>query len=217
MKPLLFVLLLLSQTAALAEECRKLYHCLEVGGKLLGVKYVYDKDLLPTSTALNQAIKLEKDNADQMLSEALSIFGYAKVPSKQNGLWYVIHAREIRSNSDLPAFEASKKIAPPLPSNNDPVRLTYKGMLGSDTEAIAASINPLLSRYGKAHALRAGTLVVTDYAAQVRKVLPVLQDQDYPLTKEEREELALERKRRHDLELARLQTTVKEEPKPIKN
>lgn len=202
-----FIILILLSLPTWSATCKKLNECLELSSKLTGKKIIYDKKIVPFTYELNQPIELTKENVDKNLSEALNIFGLAKIPTQLKDTSKLIEARDIRFHSDLMSFEASKTKTPSLPDSHDPVSVTYKGVKGADMEVIEENIKPLLSRYGRALPMRDGSLVIIDLASHVKKILPIVQKQDYPLTAEEKAAMALEKKRAHELELARMKSS----------
>lgn len=202
---------------ALSATCKKLTECVELGAELSGKKIIYDKKIVPFTYELSRPIEMNRENVDQTLSEALNIFGLARIPTNMKDTNKIIDARDIRFHSDLPSFEASKNNTPKIPGTHDPISLTYKGVKGVDIEMIAENVRPLLSRYGRVLPMREGTLVVIDIASHVHKILPLIQKQDYPLSQEEKAAMALEKKRAHELELARLKSGELHEIGPHKH
>lgn len=201
-----YLILLVLSFNALGATCKKLNECVELGSQLTGKKIIYDKKILPFTYELNESLELNKENADKVLSEALNIFGLAKIPTNLKNTSRLIEARDIRFHSDLPSSPASKTLSPSIPDTHDPMILNYKGVKGADMNVIEEKIRPMLSRYGRALPMRDGTLVVIDIASHIKQILPVIQRQDYPLTNEEKAAIDREKKRQHELELARLKS-----------
>jgi hypothetical protein len=204
MKWLLF--LLVFSSFSYGATCKKLTECVEIGSRLSGQKIIYDKKILPFTFELNQPLTMNKNNVDKALSEALNIFGLVKVPTTIENTIKLIEARELKFRSDLPSYTASKTKLPNIPDGHDPVMVTYQGVKGVDMEIIAQNVEPLLSRYGKVSPMRDGSIVVTDLGIHVNKILSLIHKQDFPLTGEEKMRLALEKKRAHELEMARLKS-----------
>jgi type II secretory pathway component GspD/PulD (secretin) len=204
MKMLLF--LLTFSSVSYGASCKKLTECVEISSKLSGQKIIYDKKILPFTFELNQPIVINKDNVDKTLSEALNIFGLVRIPTTLEKTDKIIEARELKFRSDLPSYTASKTKLPKIPDSHDPVMVTYQGVRGVDMEIIAQNVEPLLSRYGKVSPMRDGSIVVTDLAIHVNKILSLIHKQDFPLTGEEKMRIALEKKRAHELEIARLKS-----------
>jgi hypothetical protein len=202
--PLTIILLL--AFPILSATCKKLNECVELSSHLTGQKIIYDKKLIPFTYELNTPIEMTKENVDSSLSEALNVFGLAKVPTTLKDTSKIIEAREIRFHNDLPSFQANKNSTPTIPETHDPVMLTYKGVKGTDMEVIESKIRSMLSRYGRAMPMRDHSLVIIDIASHVKRIVPVLQKQDFPLTAEEKAALELQKRREHELELARLKS-----------
>lgn len=188
---------------AQADTCKKLEDCIQKTEKLLDIKFFYGNDLIPKGRELNQEITLTKENAHIALSEALEALGFAKVPSLEKGKWQIINSRDIRHHGNLPVITADKKSRPAFAQGHDPVKLIYYGVPGSSMEKIMASIEPLLSRHGRITPMREGVMVINDKASHLSKILPVIQSQDSPLTKDEKAAMILEKKREHELEIIR--------------
>ena len=215
MKYLILFLLLSSQVES--ATCKKLNECIEIGAKLKGEKILFDKKLVPFTYELNQPVEISKDNADKVLSEALVIFGLTKIPTDLKNTSKIVQARDIRFETDLPAYQASRNNIPKLPDTKTPVKVTYKALKGTDVEIIANKIEPLLSRYGRVAPMRDGSLVIIDLSHQLATILPEIKKQDFPLTSEEKSKMELEKKREHELELARLKSSELHEIGPHKH
>lgn len=216
MKLLWIMVLLLASGLAASATCQKLTECVVLSSKLTGEQLIFDRKILSPAFELNQPLEMTKENVDKTFSEALNIFGLAKIPTKLPKTAKLIEARDIRFHSDLPHFEAAKNITPKIPDTQDPVMMTYKTGKNVDAELIAENVKSLLSRYGRVQAMRDGTIVVSDIASHVKKIYPLIQKQDFPLTTEEKNEMALEKKRAHELEIARLKSGEMHEIGPHK-
>ena len=215
MKYLILFLFFSSQVEA--ATCKKLNECVELNEKLTGEKIIFDKKLVPFTYELNKPIEINKSNADKTLSEALVIFGLTKIPTDIKNTSKIVQARDIRFETDLPSYTATRNKMPKLPDSKMPVKVTYQGVKGVDMEIIAQKVEPLLSRYGRVAPMRDGSIIVIDLANQVSKILPEIKKQDFPLTPDEKEKLALEKKREHELELARLKSSELHEIGPHKH
>lgn len=214
MKILIFFLL---TTQAFGATCKKLTECVDASHELTGQSFIYDKRILPFTYELNQPIDLNRNNVNKNLSEALAMFGLVKIPTGIEKTVKIIEARDIKFQNDLPTFKGAKNSLPKLPDSKDPVTVMYKTVKGADTELISNKLSPLLSRYGKADPLRDGTIVLTDNANSLSKILPLLEKQDFPLTDEEKTKIELTKKREHELELARLKSGELHEIGPHKH
>lgn len=209
--------LILLSSASYGATCKKLNECVDLSTQLTGRKIIYDKKILPFTFELNQPLEMNKENVNVTLSEALNIFGLARVPTNLKETDKLIEARDIRFHSDVVSYNASKNSMPKIPLTQDPVSVTYKGVKGVDMEIISENVKPMLSRYGRVMPMRDGSLVITDIATHVNKILPLVAKQDYPLTAEEKSKMALEKKREHDLEMARLKSGEMHEIGPHKH
>lgn len=183
-----FILLSLSislSASAGGETCKKMFDCIETVSKLTGVKYLYSPGDLGKETILfNDGIKLTKENADILLSEALHLAGYTRVPSQVPGVMKIINARDIRYSGDVPKFHASKTITPEIPMGADYIQLIYQGVPGGEVAEIARNMRPFLSRYGRVIDFQnSQTLIIADTASMLKSFLPILQEVDRPMTK----------------------------------
>jgi hypothetical protein len=201
-----FLIIVLLSFKAFGASCKKLKECVDLSAQLMGEKIIYDKKILPFTFELNRPLEINKENVQETLSLALNVFGLTKIPTNLENTSQLIDARDIKFQTDLPSFPASKKITPAIPETHDPFSVTYKGVKGADMEVIAEKIRPLLSRYGRALPMRDGSIIVIDLGTHMRSILPLLQKQDYPLSSEEKSKMELEKKRRHELELARMKS-----------
>ena len=213
---LLIVYILLTSTV-FGATCKKLSECVELSTQLTGKKIVYDKKILPFTYELNQPLEMNRQNVDKTLSEALMIFGLVRIPTQLKQTEKLIEARDLRFHTDLPTFEASKILRPKIPETQDPVMVNYRGVKGLDAGIVAEKVKPLLSRYGEISPMRDGSIVVIDTGIFMNKIIPFLQKQDYPLTQEEKTEMALQKKREHELEMARLKSGEMHEIGPHKH
>lgn len=214
MKIILLFIISLSLEAA---TCKKVIECLELSSQLTGEKILFDKKIVPFTFELNRDIELTKQNNDKVLSETLNIFGLAKIPTNLEKTFKVIEARDIRFHSDLPSYQASKTKMPLIKDTHDPIIVTYQGVKGVDMDLVAENVKPLLSRYGKVMPMRNGSIVISDLSSHVNKILPLIEKQDFPLTVEEKKNLELQKKREHELEMARLKSGELHEIGPHKH
>lgn len=167
MKKIIFLFLLVSLQAQ-AATCKRLMDCVTEASRLTGVKYIFPENMFKQQE-MNVELILDEKNADAVLSEALAMFEYMKVPTKVEKVWQIISARDIRYHADLPTFKASKKSLPKLPENQDPIYLEYQTSQGADVGNIARNLRPFLSRYGRVIDMRSGLIVVMDRASTVGK------------------------------------------------
>ncbi len=207
-----FLLMTLFLTYQLqAATCKRLMDCVTEASRLTGVKYIFPENMFKQQE-MNVEMILDEKNADAVLSEALAMFDYMKVPTKVDKVWQVINGRDIRYHADLPTYKASKKSLPELPQNQDPVYLEYQAILGTDVANIARNIRPFLTRYGRVIDMRSGLIVVMDRASTIGKVLSMIQASDVPLTNAEKIRQEKERQREHEIELARLKAGIDSRP-----
>ena len=176
--------LLMSVSVFASDACDNVPECVELNTKLTGVKYLYPKDLLSKKFELNNKLEMTKENADAALSEVLMQFNFMKVPSQIEGTWKILSASDVRY-TELPRFNASKTQTPDLPKNVDFISLVYQGVKGGTIATMARNLRPFLSRYGRVIDTREQQLIVNDRAGIIRSILPLIQQQDSVLTKEE--------------------------------
>lgn len=206
MKTLFFFSLLLSFSLQ-ASTCKLLSDCVNETSKLTGIKYIYPENMFSNKDELNVEMILNKENADTVLSEALNIFEYMKLPTKVENVWQIIPGRDIRYHGDLPVFQASKKVTPALPKNHDPVQMVYQAQPGTDVGDIARSLRPFISRYGRVIDTKGGTIIVVDRASVVAHVLPMIQREDVPLSNAEKLNREKNNQRHHELEMAKMKNS----------
>lgn len=193
MKSIFILLSLFISLAASAggETCKKMFDCIETVSKLTGVKYLYSPGDLGKETILfNDGIKLTKENADILLSEALHLAGYTRVASQVPGVMKIINARDIRYSGDVPKFNASKTVTPEIPMGADYIQLVYQGIPGGEVAEIARNMRPFMSRYGRIVDFQnSQLLIVADTASMIKSFLPILQNLDRPLDAKARESM----------------------------
>lgn len=216
MKKIFFLIFLVTMQVE-AATCKRLMDCVTEASRLTGVKYIFPENMFKQQE-MNVELILDEKNADAVLSEALAMFDYMKIPTKVEKVWQIINARDIRYHADLPTYKASKKVLPQLPQNQDPIYLEYQTIAGSDVGNMARNIRPFLTRYGRVIDIRSGLIVVMDRASTVAKALSMIQASDVPLTNAEKLRQEKDRQREHELELARLKAGIDSRPPmPIKS
>lgn len=215
MKYLLLFLLFSSQVES--ATCKKLNECIDMSSGLSGEKLIYDRSIVKDQFELNRPLEMNKESSEKVLSEALLLFGLTKIPTDLKNTSKIVQARDIRFETDLPSYKASKSTTPEIPDNKTAIKVTYQGVKGVDTEILSKKIEPLLSRYGRVMPMRDGSLVLIDLSNQLQKIIPEIQKQDFPLTTEEKKKIELEKKREHELELARLKSGEMHEIGPHKH
>ncbi len=203
---LLIGILFLTQGIVYAGTCKRLGECVKNASEVSGIKYIYPDKMFNDKDELNTELTITKENADMVLSEVLSLYDFMKTPTKIENVWEIIPGRDIRYNSDVPTFKASKKVSPTFPNNKDPIQLIYQAQAGTEVGDIARNLRPFLSRYGRVIDMKSGIVIVQDRANVAAHVLPIIQIADIPLSKDEKLERAKGQARQHEMELARIKS-----------
>ena len=175
----LFLCFLISFSVS-ANTCKKVVDCVREASALTGIKYMYPATMFTDKEELSVELVMNKENADDVLSEALNLYEYMKAPTKVDNVWEIFPGRDIRYHVNLPSFEASKTVIPVLPNNHDPIQLTYHAQKGTDVQGIAMALRTLMSRYGRMIDMASGTIIVIDRASVASKILPIMQNGDVP-------------------------------------
>ncbi|MBA2404163.1 MAG: hypothetical protein H0V66_05280 [Bdellovibrionales bacterium] len=211
----LLILSLLFSFSASANTCKRLIDCVSETSKLTGIKYLYPENMFKDSDEMNVEMILNKENAEQVLSEALSMFEYMKVPTKLDQVWRIFPGMDIRYHADLPTIKANKKDVPQIPNNRDPIHFVYQAQSGTEVGDIARNLRPFLTRYGRIIDLRGGMLIIIDRASVISQVLPIIKAADVPLSKAEKAASDKRRQRDHEMELIQMKNFPANGPQPL--
>lgn len=192
----LILCLLLSSTSIFA--CDKVADCINEASKLTGTQYIYDAGDVKGEIKSTSGLSWTKENADALLSEALSIAGYTRVPVVQANTYKIINQRDIRYNSSFRSLRVDKKGGNEIPMLSDYMELHYKTENGNArAQIIARNLRPFCSRYGRVIDAPGGLLIILDTGHNLARMLEIIRSSDIPVTKEELAEMK-KREERHE-------------------
>lgn len=192
--PFLF-LSILAKADSFVEKCPDIPTCAKVVGEMLGQKYMFDADVKGKVQGTPN-LDLTKDNAELLFTNMLNLEGFTRVPLNQPSTFQILRQRDAR-DSAIPLIRADKTHAPALPNNWDMVTLLYKASHPEVVEQIARmsrSFMPANSRIIPSEL--SGTLLVTDSAANLKKLYEIVRDEDQKPTAEMKKRWEEESKRR---------------------
>lgn len=193
----LILCLLLSSTSIFA--CDKIVDCINQASKLTGTQYIYDAGDVKGEIKSTSGLSWTKENADALLSEALGIAGYTRVPVVQANTYKIINQRDIRYNSSFRSLRADKKSGDEIPMLSDYMELHYKSENGNDrAQIISRNLRPFCSRYGRVIDSPRGNLIVMDTGHNLKRMLEIIRLSDHPVTKDELAEMKKREERRDE-------------------
>jgi general secretion pathway protein D len=139
-----------------------------------------DKDI-KGSIKVSSNFSLNKDNADDFLSEVLSLNGYTRVPSKPDQ-WTVINSRDVRYMPTKNYVYGKDTI----PSNFDYIMVTIKLKNPHIVSEISRNFRPFMSRYGRIIDIkRPGIIIISDTGKNVHRLINLISILDKKPTKKE--------------------------------
>jgi type II secretory pathway component GspD/PulD (secretin) len=178
----LSILLTTQLTFAKTKTCKNLDTCIELVSKLTKKKYIIDKDV-KGAIKVSSNFKLNKENADDFLSEVLSINGYTRVPSKKDQ-WTIINTRDVRYMPTKNYIYGKDKI----PTNFDYIMVTVKLKNPHIASEVSRNFRPFMSRYGRIIDIKnPGIIIINDTGKNVHRLLSLIEILDKKPSKEELE------------------------------
>jgi type II secretory pathway component GspD/PulD (secretin) len=172
----------LALAGSFAEQCPEIAVCAKAVGDLLGQKYIFDADVKGQVKATPN-LELTKENAELLFTNALNMNGFSRVPLGAN-TYQIMRQRDAR-DSAIPSVTADAHTPPALPDNWDLYTMKYKATNPDVVEDIARmtrSFMPGNSRIIPAET--SGMLLITDTAANLKKVYGIIKDSDVKPTLE---------------------------------
>jgi len=143
----------------------------------LGLNVIYDETQLNKKLSLRVTQPVPKESLLGLLRTVLRGQGLALVPAEQEGWWKIVAADKLVSEGGSLCRDL------PPPETHDAEALTYLlAVEHADLERIRTAITPYLSKPGGTAlaATESRMLVVTDYAANVRRVVEIARLLDVP-------------------------------------
>jgi len=198
MKKLLVLSLILSYSISASSKglntlCEELSDCIAKESTLTGNQYLSDQKLKGKAFSTS-GIKLNKENATNLLTIVLSANGYTRVKVSDK-LYRIVSKRDIRYQA-TPMTKASFNHAPNIKANMDFNLLSYKLKSKYTANRIMRTLRPFMSRYGRvtfSHA--SGILFLQDAGLNVIRLYKVIKEMDVKLTKSEEKRIIHEMKR----------------------
>lgn len=184
-----------AQTASIAQT-DSLKGLVEQVSALTGDQYSYGNWLDNRHVGLTPNFVLTKENASQVLTNALLMNELTRVPTGTPNMYFVVEARQA-SMQPLPVFEASLKEEAKLPNTFDIVNLKYKTMDPQMADVLQRFLTDLIPRWGRITSYPdTGVLVITDSAQNIKRIVEILKSVDKPLSAKFKKELEERRKTR---------------------
>jgi len=205
----------LAMSGTFAEQCPDIATCAKVVGELLGQKYIFDADVKGQIKATSN-LELTKSNAELLFSNALNMNGFSRVPLSSPNTFQIMRQRDAR-DSAIPAVTADAHTPPALPDTWDLYTMKYKATNPELVEEIARLTRSFMPAIARVVPVEwSGMLMITDTAANLKKVYGLIKSNDVKPTPEmkkkwqEREKQAEERR----LQEAQQKKSEDSQPKP---
>ncbi len=158
------------------QDCTSLRKCVEYVANLTNTDYIIDGEL-KGSVAYTKNFKVEKENAELLLSEILNSNGYTRV-EVTSGVYKIISSRDIRY-TPVKEFTADKKTAPQIPNLKYYYMLKYTGVHPEIAKQITRSLRPFMSRYGRIINMEyTGTILVQDTGVNLQRLYKIISEND---------------------------------------
>ncbi|OUR98669.1 hypothetical protein A9Q84_04430 [Halobacteriovorax marinus] len=183
-------------------QCSTISKCVEVISKITGDKYFSSESLKGEATLIN--LKIDRDNADLILSSLLNDSGYTRI-KEGDGTYKIINARDIRYTA-VPLVSADRDNPPRLPSSYDYHMMEYKLKFPESSKIITRNLRPFLSRYGRVVSPNGiDRIIVQDTAKNLNRVHSLIVKLDQEIDKEVLTEIKVKEKRHHEFKLMKIQ------------
>ncbi len=206
MKKIILVLsgLILSCQIFAKGEGENLKSLVERTSKLTGVQYIFPDNFKGKMNGTNN-LKINKDNADEVLSLTLNKSGYTRIKVNPN-LYSVISTRDIRYEA-TEIFRANKKSELNVPFNYDYYMLEYTFENEDLTTEITRSLRPFMSRFGRIIDIkRSNKIIIQDTGVNIHRLLNIVKSVDIPISKDEKERLKEQREFQRTLKLKKAES-----------
>lgn len=166
-----------------AEQCPDIATCAKTVGELLGQKYIFDVDIKgPVQATPN--LKLTRENAELLFTNALNMNGFSRVPLNEPNTYQIMRQRDAR-DSTIPVVKADAQTPPTLPNTWDLYTLNYKASNPEIVDQIARFSRSFMPANARIIPVEvSGTLLVTDSAANLKKLYTLIKDNDVKPTPE---------------------------------
>ncbi|MBT4793268.1 MAG: hypothetical protein HON90_16975 [Halobacteriovoraceae bacterium] len=181
---------------AKAKLCTNLDSCVQLVSKLTNKNYL-SKKKLKGEVNLSSNFKITKLNANDFISETLSLHGYTRVPST-SGDWTIINARDVRYEP-TPQYIYGKDV---IPKNHDHAMATFKLINPKISREIARNFRPFMSRYGRIIDLKTpGIIIISDTGKNIHRLGKLVTLLDKKPTRDENKEYEKSEERRNKLKM----------------
>lgn len=164
--------------ASFNDKCGTLAACVKSVSELTGQKYIYDKKDLEMKSAASPNLELKKENAEELLTFALSSESYTRVPLTEANTYAITRMRDAR-DGPLPVFRGNSQQTPSLPDTYDLVQLNYQITHEEVLEHAARhlrSFMPANARIIPEDISR--SIIITDTAKNLKRLIPLLRELD---------------------------------------
>jgi len=185
-----------SVSAATTATCAKLTECSEKVARITGQKYIFSGKLEDAPVHLTSNLELNKENAEIIFTQALLLHSLTRVPTGEPNTFAIIEAKNALQSA-IPVYEGSLKQKITLPKTHDIITVKYKMQDKTMADQLQRYLVDLVPRYGRISSYPdTGTLIITDSAPNIERILEVLRPMDRPASKEFLRDLERLRKER---------------------
>ena len=126
-------------------------------------------------------LKITKANADDFISEVLSINGYTRIPSKDDQ-WTILSSRDVRYMPTPNYIYGKDKV----PNNYDYAMVTIKLKNPHIGPEISRNFRPFMSRYGRIIDIKSsGVIIISDTGKNIHRLINLVNILDKKPSKKE--------------------------------
>lgn len=198
MKYLILTSLILFSINSQAASCKKLQQCVDTVAQMTNTHYITFEPL-KGEVLLPKSFKIEKDTADDFLSEVLHANGYTRLKMASKNSYKIVNARDVRYMANQRILISGKD---QIPTNHDYMMVKIQLKNKYMTSEITRNFRPFMSRYGRIIDLKnSGTLLVNETGKNVHRLLQLLDGLDKAPSKEEIAQYKADKKRREQIQM----------------
>ena len=160
-----------------AAKCSEIDKCIKAVSEITGDKYMMDADVKGKVDA-TENLELTPANANLLLTKALHLNGFARVPLSIPGTYQVVRSRDARDTL-LPRIVASADTPPELPDTWDLVLLVFKLKHPEVAEAMARNARSFMPANARIIPNElSGQMLITAAVPEVKNVYQIIKDMD---------------------------------------
>lgn len=160
-----------------SQKCGDIQSCATAVAQLLGQRYIMDESVRGKIFATGN-LEMNAQNAELLFTIMLNANGFSRVPLDQSGTFQIMRERDARDSS-IPTEYADQSTEPKLPATWDLYTVKYKASHPEVVEHIARTARTFMPSNARIIPdVLTGTLLITDTAANLKKLYSIIRDYD---------------------------------------